>query len=281
MVVLLNQYLGTNGLGNINPTLYTLAATSGAAAFHPATTGDNKVYCVAGQPVAPWPTALQCPTAGLFGWDASVSDSATGYNLVTGLGSVDANNMAVNWNTASATAGATFTITPAIATFSVAQGSAVTAAVNVIVPAGFSGTIVFTCTDPAPSSTCTVPASVTASGTVNFSVSTSAASAALRPADGSGEKRSRILYAALLPGLLGVMFTSGSRRRTARGMRLLGLVIVLAFSTLWLASCGGGSSSGGGGGGGSTGTTAGSYNITVTGTSGSTVASTSFQMVVQ
>ncbi len=277
MVVLLNQYLGTTGLGNINPTLYALAATSSAGAFHPATTGDNTVYCEVGQPPAPWPTALQCPTTGVFGWSADVSDATTGYNLVTGLGSVDADLMATNWNAAATTAGATFTMTPSVATFPVTQGASVTASVNVIVPSTFSGTITFTCTDPAPLSTCTVPASVTASGTVSFSITTTASSAAaVRPADG----RSRIFYAALLPGLLGVMFTAGSRRRTARGMRLLGLVIMLAFSTLWLASCGG-SSSGGGGGGGGTGTTAGSYNVTVTGTSGSTIVSTSFQIVVQ
>ena len=43
----------------------------------------------------------------------------------------------------------------------------------------------------------------------------------------------------LLPSLFGVFLVSGSR---TRGLRLLSLIVVLAFSTLWLASCGGGSS---------------------------------------
>jgi hypothetical protein len=54
----------------------------------------------------------------------------------------------------------------------------------------------------------------------------------------------RIFYAALLPGLLGIMFVGGSRKRSLRGLRLLGLIAVLGFSTLWLASCGGGSGGG-------------------------------------
>ncbi len=94
IVVLLNQKLDTNGLGNINPTLYSLAANSSNGAFHPVDTGDNNVYCEAGQPPAPWPTALQCPTAGVFGFSASNKDATNGYNLVTGLGSVDADKLA-------------------------------------------------------------------------------------------------------------------------------------------------------------------------------------------
>jgi hypothetical protein len=109
---------------------------------------------------------------------------------------------------------------------------------------------------------------------VIFNITTTAASASLsRPAGRS----SGIFYAALLPGLFGIMFV-GSRRRSLRGLRFLALVVMLGFSTLWLASCGGSSHSGGGGGGG---TTKGNYTITVTGTSGSSTASTSFQIVVQ
>jgi hypothetical protein len=109
---------------------------------------------------------------------------------------------------------------------------------------------------------------------VTFNITTTASSASLnRP-----ERSSGIYYAALLPGLFGIIFTVGSRRRSLRGLRFLALVVMLGFSTLWLASCGGSSHSGGGGGGG---TTKGNYTITVTGTSGSSTASTSFQIVVQ
>jgi subtilase family serine protease len=103
MVTLLNQYLAAvspGGLGNINPTLYTLAKTTSSGAFHQVTTGSNVVYCQGGTPAQPWPTTMQCPgSSGVssFGYQASSADSTTGYNLVTGLGSVDANNLAIAW----------------------------------------------------------------------------------------------------------------------------------------------------------------------------------------
>ena len=62
-----------------------------------------------------------------------------------------------------------------------------------------------------------------------------------------------------------------------RGIRFVGLIVVLGFSTLWLASCGGGNSSGNS----SPGTPKGSYTITVTGTAGSEIATSTFQMIVQ
>jgi subtilase family serine protease len=135
IVTLLNQYLAgpsSPGLGNINPTLYSLAATLSNSAFRPVTTGDNYVSCQSGQP-AGQPATLQCPTTGtlVIGYSASNADSATGYNLVNGLGSVDANNLAVAWQAnlapvfslsanpsspsvaAGATATTTITVTPA------------------------------------------------------------------------------------------------------------------------------------------------------------------------
>jgi hypothetical protein len=54
---------------------------------------------------------------------------------------------------------------------------------------------------------------------------------------------------------------------------MMGLLVVMGYSTLWLESCGGGNSN--------PGTAKGSYTITVSGTSGSESATTSFQLVVQ
>ena len=276
IVVLLNQYLGTNGLGNINPTLYALASTPGNGAFHQITSGDNNVYCQAGQPPAPWPTALQCPSSGVFGYSASVSDATTGYNMVTGLGSVDANKLAVAWATTTIT-GPDFTLTPIVSTLQVTQGGQVNATINVQLASGFTGTITFSCPDPPTEGTCTAPPNTNVSGQVSFAITTVAPTARLqRPLD----RGTRILYAALLPGLFGIMFTFGSRRPSLRGMRLLGLIVVLGFSTLWLASCGGSSSSGGGGTS-NPGTPKGNYTVSVTGTSGTSTATTSFQVVVQ
>jgi subtilase family serine protease len=283
VLTLINQYLGTTtGLGNINPTLYVLASTPSNGVFHQVTTGNNNVYCQVGMPAGtttdPWPTALQCPTAGVFGYSASTADPTTGYNMVTGLGSVDVNNLATNWSAASSTAGTTFTLSPTVASFQVAQGSTANAMVNVTVPSGFAGTINFACTDTAPASICTPPPAANASGQVSFNITTALATGALHP---PAERPSRIFFAALLPGLFGIVFLAGARRRSrncpARVVRFLGLFMVLGCSTLWLASCGGSSNSGTH----SPGTTPGNYTITVTGTSGSTVSSASFTLVVQ
>lgn len=100
MVTLLNQYLGTSALGNINPTLYGLAASPSNGAFHQVKSGDSNVYCQEGDP-AGQPADVICPstgaTPGIIGFSASNFDATTGYNLVTGLGSVDANALAVAW----------------------------------------------------------------------------------------------------------------------------------------------------------------------------------------
>jgi subtilase family serine protease len=98
MVVLLNQYLAGSpspGLGNINPTLYTLAASS-PSAFHPVLTGNNIIYCAPGTPSFE-PVSLQCPNSGNLGFVATTFDATNNYNPVTGLGSIDLNNLAIAW----------------------------------------------------------------------------------------------------------------------------------------------------------------------------------------
>ncbi|HWF91856.1 MAG TPA: S53 family peptidase [Terriglobales bacterium] len=49
IVTLINQATASSGLGNINPTLYNLAAST-PAAFHDITTGNNDVPCTVGTP---------------------------------------------------------------------------------------------------------------------------------------------------------------------------------------------------------------------------------------
>jgi uncharacterized protein (TIGR03437 family) len=88
VVALLNQYLKTNGLGNINPTLYRLAKSS-PSVFHDTTGGNNIVPCVVGTP--------DC-TTGSIGYSA-----AAGYDLATGLGSVDVSKLVTLWSASPAT----------------------------------------------------------------------------------------------------------------------------------------------------------------------------------
>jgi hypothetical protein len=209
----------------------------------------------------------------VLGFQASNADTSTGYNLVTGLGSVDAGKLAIAW--AATTSSSDFTLAANPASYLVTQGASIDATINVTFASGFTGTVTFTCpTDSAPGSICTIPnAQINASGPVSVHVTTTAPTVgSLRPSD----QGIRIFYASLLPGLLGLVFTAGSRRRSLRGLRFLGLIVVLGFSTLWLASCGGNANRAPTGG-----TTPGSYSITVTGTSGAASSSTTFQLVVQ
>jgi len=113
MVALIGEYLVAKGiqttpsLGNINATLYGLAADNSTnGAFNPVTTASSGVYsngawCDAGQPTSgvpadPWPTAMQCPASGsnFLGFNSYNFDATTNYNLVTGLGSVNASHLA-------------------------------------------------------------------------------------------------------------------------------------------------------------------------------------------
>jgi subtilase family serine protease len=94
IVALLNEYLAPSlpaqpGLGNINPTLYSLAQTS-TDAFHDITQGSNLWYCV---PLTPDCTDIDVGIdVGTFGYYAG-----PGYDQVTGLGSVDAYNLVHQW----------------------------------------------------------------------------------------------------------------------------------------------------------------------------------------
>ena len=91
ILALLNQYVVSTGiqarpgLGNINPRLYQLAQTT-RGVFHDVTAGNNIVPCKNGTP--------DC-TTGRYGYNAG-----TGYDHVTGLGSIDAANLLENWSTA-------------------------------------------------------------------------------------------------------------------------------------------------------------------------------------
>ena len=85
ILTLLAQKYGP--LGNVNPTLYNLALTH-PSVFHDITSGNNIVPCTL---VSVLSSDIGC-TTGSFGWDAQ-----TGYDLATGLGSVDGYALYTNW----------------------------------------------------------------------------------------------------------------------------------------------------------------------------------------
>lgn len=126
---LLNQYLVTNklqktaGLGNINPQLYRLAQST-PAAFHDITAGNNIVQCEQGSP--------DCLT-GSYGYSAG-----PGYDLATGIGSVDANTLITKWNTS--TDASSVTLSASVAKATLNDSIQLTAAVT---PATATGTVNF------------------------------------------------------------------------------------------------------------------------------------------
>ncbi|HMK21639.1 MAG TPA: S53 family peptidase, partial [Terriglobales bacterium] len=228
--------------GNLNPTLYALAAST-PSAFHDITSGNNIVPCQVGTP--------DC-TSGTYGYNAG-----TGYDLVTGLGTIDANVLITNWNAGNPTT-ADFTMfgdTVGIA----APGGSGTSTITIDARNGYSGTINFTCTAPTSAKIgCSVTGGpvilngTTKSATITLSITT--ASAGLTPGSmplwftGSG---------AVFAGVL-IFGVRAQRRRWAIAATLVALALLAAA-----VGCGGSSSSSGGGG---TGTPAGNYTVTVTGT---------------
>jgi subtilase family serine protease len=101
IVSILNQYLAAKGtiskpgLGNINPDLYNLAQNT-TGLFHDIVTGNNVVPCAAG--------SKGCVN-GSLGYTAG-----PGYDLATGLGSVDAFNLVTKWNSVAPVVGTAMTL---------------------------------------------------------------------------------------------------------------------------------------------------------------------------
>jgi hypothetical protein len=141
----------------------------------------------------------------------------------------------------------------------------VTRSAGFVVTSGTSSStalpVTYSCTGLPSESTCAFAPNATSSATsITVTIKTTAPTAELRQPGGS----MRIFYAALLPGLFGIMFTMGSRKRSLRGMRLLGLMVALGFSTLWLSSCGGSS----GGSNSNSGTPMGTSTVVINATTG-------------
>jgi hypothetical protein len=161
IVSLINQKLGS-AQGNVNPRLYSLAA-SAPNAFHDITSGDNKVPCKVG--------TTDCPSgSSAIGFSAGV-----GYDLVTGLGSVDASKLVTAW------AASDFQASASPSSFTFAPGGGLTSTLTVSALNGFTGNVVLSCAVPAalPGTTCSVsPTSVTNSGNATVTINTGTSSPA-------------------------------------------------------------------------------------------------------
>lgn len=86
ILALVEQAQGGARLGQADSVLYQLAQSKYSTVFHDITSGNNSVPCVSGSP--------NCGSNGfLNGYNAG-----TGYDLATGLGSVDVKQLILNWS---------------------------------------------------------------------------------------------------------------------------------------------------------------------------------------
>lgn len=126
MLAVLNQAKHVAAQGNINPTLYSLAANPAtyASAFHDITSGTNACTVANGN---------VCSAAGAAGYAAGV-----GYDEASGLGSVNFANLVVAWPSSTAPVLAASTTTLAAATLTPASGA--TDAITISVTSTTAGT---------------------------------------------------------------------------------------------------------------------------------------------
>lgn len=264
IVALLNQKVGASGLGNINPTLYSLAASS-PGAFHDITSGNNNVPCTAGSQGCPAAAPLQ------YGFSAGA-----GYDQVTGLGSVDVTNLANAW--AGLTPTPDFSVS-GLSTTASAPGQKATSQIVVDSLAGFNGTVNLACQPAAASAqiTCAIsPTSVTVSGTgATATMTISTVAAHILPGSTASLGRRGLGWLPAGGGLLAGIFALGVPSRRRRRIAGLGLMVLLFFAAG--LGCGGGGSSPSH----NAGTPAGSYSITVTATSGAISHTATVALTVQ
>jgi subtilase family serine protease len=250
ILAILNQATQSSGQGNVNPNLYSLAVSK-PSAFHDVTTGNNNVPCTQG--------STGCPNSGSIGFSAGAN-----YDLASGLGSINAFNLATAWPGFSSSQ--SFGVGASPSTFTIAAASQ-SGSTNVVVGGnnGFTGTVTLTCGVPSTASSkisCSVsPSSVVldatnTNGTAKLTINALTSSTALW-------HQNLEIFAAvtLVPGIILFGFPGFVRRRRILGFLMVGLLGLFV-------GCGGGSSS-------STNQqqrTPTTYAVTVTGTDTSSVS---------
>ena len=237
MVALLNQMLANQGQANagfLNPALYSLAAKS-SDAFHDITSGDNKMPCAQG--------TKDCPSGGSIGFSAGA-----GYDMATGLGSVDGYNLLSELVQVIKGQAPTspppppdFTLTPSgSTTLNVTHGTSSNYSIALAGVNGFNGTVTFSCIVPNTLAgvTCTPPAAMSTAGNATFIITASSTARLMPPGAAPTFLAWNWGGGTLIAGLL---LGAGERKkkRALRTTLLAGALLVLAL--VLLAGCGGSS----------------------------------------
>jgi subtilase family serine protease len=234
MIALINQ-MTSGAQGNVNPRLYVLASAA-PDVFHDITLGNNIVPCTAG--------STDCSN-GILGYN-----TAAGYDLVTGLGSVDGNNLVQSF-------APSYTLSVSPSTLTIPNASSGSSTVTVTPVGGFSGTVSFTCSVPSTLSntTCSIPGTVTQTGSATVTISNAtAASASFWKRDFPPGNNSAFLFGMLALGITSAILATRKHPRAPLGALAL-------FSLALMTGCGGGNSSSS-----SSSSVSGSQGASVTGT---------------
>jgi subtilase family serine protease len=249
-------------LGNVNPKFYSLAASQAgqcpsanpgaSCVFYDISLGTIAQPCVTATAAVPSPNCTTTNSTDPFGVLTGFNAGA-GYDLATGLGSINASNLVQSFTGAAGTAG--FSVGPPSGTVSISAGGTTTYPLTVTGAFGFAGTVNFTCSGLPAGVTCSAAAatvsaaSPTASSTLTF---TATSSANLMPqglgVDGISNHDAPLLSRtsqrvlaplfALVIGLWGGLLLFAPPNRLRQSTAVFALMI---FGALFVVSCGGGS----------------------------------------
>jgi subtilase family serine protease len=303
VMALIDQSAGSPQ-GNINTQFYALAASqsglncnsssttvapNGACIFHDVTVGTNAMPCLT---PSTSDGTNDCSTAGgspigiLTGYTAG-----TGYDQVTGLGSINVANLAANLSSLAVAASPT-TVTVA------SPGQSGSTTLTFTASNGFSGTVnTFACSGLPSGATCAFTQNGSAVSSLTFSNTTTSAQMLLTintkaPTSGAIPPTRLLMPGRWHPGPMVIlewlmvgfaMLATFVMAARSKQRRLVPVMAVLAFAMIVVsAGCGGAvNSSGGGGGGGTTGgTPTGTTTTTVSVTNASTSAVTSANLTL-
>jgi subtilase family serine protease len=251
--------------GQVNDLLYKLARTAGnscnssdqtnpstsnSCVFYDITAGNNEVPCLGGSPdCSSAQTGVNGVTTGHL--------AGPGYDLVTGLGSVNATNLAVAWKntTPLQTPPPSFTVSVSPNPLAFAAGTTGSGTVTITPSGGFTGTVTLACASggtflPAGYScafgqTNVVVNNAVATTTLSFTPSSSSATT------GSVKRASRMGLGTSLSGaglgagllLVAILaFGVGGPQNSRNFLAACGLILSVT-SVVW--GCGGGGSGGG------------------------------------